>query len=182
MGSGLVCILCVMVFFIWVHISHAHLSPAFECETPCSDWWVYEVGLRFRVQETVTPADAAQLTFILVLHWLTWEAVVFHAAFPIACSDGFRVGMHSYILFFSYGFTSHIYFSPAFEWRKMEPTASLTANFFHLVVIDKFCEVGWGLWYKTLHSSWCYTTDFHLSPALVELGSGCILGYIFPTL
>lgn len=181
MGLGLVCFLCIMVSS-YGFTSHMHTSVLHLSETPCSDWWVYEVGLRFRVQETVTPADATQLTFILVLHWLNWEAVVFQAAFSMARSDGLELVCILLYWFFSHGFTSHIYFSPAFEWRKMEPSASLTANFFHLVVIDKCFEVGWGLWYKTLHSSWCYTTDIHLSPALIELGSGRIPVYIFPTL
>lgn len=181
MGSGLVCILCVVVSS-YGFTSHMHTSVLHLSEARCSDWWVYEVDLRFRVQETVTPADATQLTFILVLHWLNWEAVVFQAAFSMACSDGFMVGMHpSILVFLIWVHISHLLQSCIWV-KKMEPSASLTANFFHLVVIDKCCEVGWGLWYKTLHSSWCYTTDIHLSPALIELGSGCIPVYIFPTL
>jgi hypothetical protein len=45
--------------------------------------WAEVYGIRH-----CTPAGATQLTFILVLRWLSWEAVVSQATFSLPCSIG----------------------------------------------------------------------------------------------
>ena len=87
----------------------------------CGDWWFFcEVDLRFGVQDIATPDDETQLTYIVVLHSSNWEAVASQAAFSIAYSDGFRVGM----LPLHYGFFIwvHISHTSVLYWVKKKGT------------------------------------------------------------
>lgn len=114
--------------------------------------------------------ERTEMVMESVDRWLLWASAI--CCHPVAIAFQLKV-------------QSHISNSPhsCIEWRKSEPSTSQAANFFHLAVIDDFCEVDLRFRVQDIGTPDDERHNLHtLSPAFIELGSGCIPSCIFHSL